>query len=247
MDWIIEVVHYFNGSQEALYNSVHLIDRYIYNSNGGVHNSDIQLIGVAAVLISTKLEEYYSANIEKLSLLTEKSCSVIEIKRMERKMLQTLNFRSYSLDPMVFLNRFITAALREDEPLFKEACQFFLDSLITKSPQWAVKTSVKCAAAVLAALVLMPNKPNPIGAEEELWQPTLQFYTEYKKEDLLSLSDQMIQNLWQVNCTKTTREKVKGITDKYKSKSRHSQFLNTEHCSEKNIQRAVSKIKAEML
>ena len=27
MDWIVEVLHYFKGSQEALYNTIHLIDR----------------------------------------------------------------------------------------------------------------------------------------------------------------------------------------------------------------------------
>ena len=93
--------------------------RYVDSADGKVNNSDVQLIGVAAVLIATKLEEYYPANINELSRLTEKSCSVKQIRKMEQQIMQALNFRSYSLDPMLFLSRFIAAAQREDDPLFK--------------------------------------------------------------------------------------------------------------------------------
>jgi len=245
MDWIIEVLHYFSGSQEALYNTVHLIDRYVISTGGNLNHDKIQLVGVAAVLLATKLEEYHPANVEELSRLTEGSCSKDTIKKMEMKMLQALSFQTYSLDPMLFLNRFIVAAQRENEPIFKEACQFFLDSFIAKKWQWAVQTSAKCAAAVLTTLVLMPNTANPIGAEEELWTPTLQFYTEFKISDIVSISQQMITNLWEVKSTKT-KQVVAGLTAKYISKSKHMQFLKTEHCSKENIERTLLIIRDDM-
>jgi len=245
MDWIIEVLHYYNGSQEALYNTIHLIDRYVHTTEGTLANSDVQLVGVAAVLIATKLEEYYAANIEDLSRLTQNSCSASSIRRMELKIMGALQFRSYSLDPMLFLNRFIVAAQREDDPMFKEACQFFLDSLIPTQAQWAVKTSVKCAAAVLTALVLMPNTPNPIQAEEELWHPTLKYYTEYRKEQLIPLSEQMIQNLWEAKSTVAPKIPCSGVKAKYCSRSKHSEFLKTVHCSEANVERAMQRIQSE--
>lgn len=246
MDWIIEVLHYYNGSQEALYNTIHLIDRYVYTTNGALSNSDVQLVGVACVLIATKLEEYYAANIEDLSRLTQNSCSTSRIRKMELKVVGALQFRSYSLDPMLFLNRFIVAAQREEDPMFKEACHFFLDSLIPVQAQWAVKTSVKCAAAVLTALVLIPNTPNPIQAEEELWHPTLKYYTEYRKEYLITLSEQMIQNLWEVKCSPNPKIPCSGVKAKYCSRSKHSEFLKTPHCSEENVQRAMLEIQSEV-
>jgi len=246
MDWIVEVLHYFKGSQEALYNTIHLIDRYVHTTQGTLPQDSVQLVGVTAVLMATKLEEYYPANIDELSRLTQNSCSAAKIRKMELQMVAALEFRSYSLDPMLLLNRFIVAAQREDDDAFKEACQFFLDSLIPTQEQWAVKTSVKCAAAVLTALILIPNTPNPIKAEEELWHPTLMHYTEYKKEYLITLSEQMIQNLWEVKCSTTPKIPCGGVRAKYCSKSRHGEFLRTPHCSGENIQRAMKKIQSEV-
>jgi len=246
MDWIVEVLHYFKGSQEALYNTIHLIDRYVHTTQGTLPQDSVQLVGVTAVLMATKLEEYYPANIDELSRLTQNSCSAAKIRKMELQMVAALEFRSYSLDPMLLLNRFIVAAQREDDDAFKEACQFFLDSLIPTQEQWAVKTSVKCAAAVLTALILIPNTPNPIKAEEELWHPTLMHYTEYKKEYLITLSEQMIQNLWEVKCSTTPKIACSGVRAKYCSRSRHGEFLNTPHCSMENIQKAMKKIQSEV-
>ena len=52
-------------------------------------------------------------------------------------------------------------------PVLQESCQFFVDSMIPNARQWAVKTSAKCAAAVLTSLVLMLNTPNPINAKKK--------------------------------------------------------------------------------
>ena len=104
--------------------------RYVHTTQGTLPQDSVQLVGVTAVLMATKLEEYYPANIDELSRLTQNSCSAAKIRKMELQMVAALEFRSYSLDPMLLLNRFIVAAQREDDDAFKEACQFFLDSLI---------------------------------------------------------------------------------------------------------------------
>ena len=99
---------------------------------------------------------------------------------------------------------------------------------------------------MLTALVLMPNTPNPIQAEEELWHPTLKYYTEYRKEYLITLSEQMIQNLWEVKCSANPRIPCSGVKAKYCSRSKHSEFLKTPHCSEENVQRARLEIQSEV-
>ena len=99
---------------------------------------------------------------------------------------------------------------------------------------------------MLTALTLIPNTPNPIKAEEELWHPTLMHYTEYKKEYLITLSERMILNLWEVKCSSTPKIPCSGVRAKYCSKSQHGEFLKTPHCSMENIQRAMRKILSEV-
>jgi len=174
MDWIIEVIHYFKGSQYTLYQTVHIIDRYVYNQCDIMRESQVQLVGCAAVLIATKLEEYYAVGLEQLESLTANSLSASKIQSMELKLLASLDFVAYSLDPMVFLNRFMLAAAPLLDPawiagggdaaaavplrekMLREAAIFFLDATITDVDLWSVATAKKCAAAVYAALALIP-------------------------------------------------------------------------------------------
>ena len=150
------------------------MDRYIWKRETSLDASNVQLVGAAAILIGTKLEEYYHANVKELWKLTANSCTPTQIKNMEMKVLQGLGFSTYSLDPVIYINRFIVAAQREEDLLFREACLLCLDCTIPFQKKWAVQTSKKSAAAIMASLALIPNRPNPIKAEEELWHPTLQ-------------------------------------------------------------------------
>ena len=63
----------------------------------------------------------------------------------------------------------------------------------------------------------------------------------------MSVSEQMIQNLYEVKFGKSVQKKVSGVLTKYKSKSKHSGFLDTHFCSEKTIQRAKLVIQSEMM
>ena len=103
------------------------MDRYIWNRETSLDASNVQLVGAAAILIGTKIEEYYHANVKELWKLTANSCTPTQIKNMEMKVLQGLGFSTYSLDPVIYINRFIVAAQREEDILFREACLLCLD------------------------------------------------------------------------------------------------------------------------
>ena len=150
------------------------MDRYIWKRETSLDVSHVQLVGCAAILIASKLEEYHHANVKELFKLTAKSCTPMQITNMEMEVLQVLGFSTYSLDPVNYINRFIVAAQREEDILFREACLLCLDCTIPFQKLWAVQTSKKSAAAIMSSLALIPNRPNPIKAEEELWHPTLQ-------------------------------------------------------------------------
>jgi len=233
-DWIIEVVHYFKAGQETLYNAVHLIDRYVTSNHNSIRHMDIQLVGATAVLLATKLEEYYAADIKMLVKLTQHSVTDRDIRRMELDIMRCLDFNTYCLDPMIFLNRFIRAAFKQEDRMFIEACCFFLDATVPVTAYWALKTSKKCAAAVYAALCLV--KPSTTS-DEPLWTPTLVYYTGYSKDRIYLLARQML-GLLEKTLAVAPGEDC-GIRVKYNSHSRHSAFLKSDHCSQTTIDNAV--------
>jgi len=247
LDWIIEVVHYFKAGQETLYNSVHLIDRYICAKYDQVVNTDIQMVGTAAVLIATKLEEYHPADIGMLSRLTDHSVSEDQIRQMELEMMLTLEFNTYCLDPMIFLHRFIRAAFRQDDRLFIEACCLLLDASITTAAYWSITTSKKCAAAVCAALALIPpesadGEPRNLNFNVDLWTPTLRYYTGYEYEQVELLGMQMLGVVEKILCLHP--EQDSGLRVKYSSVSRHQKFLSTVYCGINNLTRASQRMMA---
>jgi len=245
MDWIIEVLHYMRTSQECLYNTVHIIDRYIWKRETSLDVSHVQLVGCAAILIASKLEEYYHANVKELFKLTAKSCTPKQITNMEMEVLQVLGFASYSLDPVNYINRFIVAAQREEDILFREACLLCLDCTIPFQKLWAVQTSKKSAAAIMSSLALIPNRPNPIKAEEELWHPTLQHYTGYSYDEVVGVAIDMLDILLLAadGSISAVDRGFGGVRVKFNSQSGHSGLLTTSYLSLYNIYEAKAKLK----
>ena len=81
-----------------------------------VHAEKLQLVGITALLVASKLEEYYPADIKKLLHLTENSFSRLQVTHMERTMLKVLEFQVCSFICVHFhtpsCRRYIFQALR---------------------------------------------------------------------------------------------------------------------------------------
>ena len=83
----------------------------------------LQLVGITALWIGSKLEEYYPAELTKLTYLTEDSYTLRQILHMEGRILQLINFQLHYPDPMVFLKRFSHAAILQDGEMFFKTCR----------------------------------------------------------------------------------------------------------------------------
>jgi G2/mitotic-specific cyclin-B, other len=60
-DWIIEIHYKFNLMPETLYLIMYIVDRYL--SLQPVPRHELQLVGVAAVLIASKYEEIWAPEV----------------------------------------------------------------------------------------------------------------------------------------------------------------------------------------
>ena len=96
-------------SQECLYLTIAMVD-YVLDKRD-VDPDKLQLVGATSLWIASKAEEYYPAELSKLIYLTKDSYKPRHVLQMEEIMLRILDFNVYFPDPMVFLLRFVRAAL----------------------------------------------------------------------------------------------------------------------------------------
>lgn len=90
VDWLIDVHLKFKLLPETLFLTVNLIDRYL--SLKPMARGKLQLLGVAALLISTKYEEIYPPTCKDMVYITDNAYSKEDILAMESNVLIALDF-----------------------------------------------------------------------------------------------------------------------------------------------------------
>ena len=90
VDWLVDVHLKFKLLSETLFLTVNIIDRYLTLKQ--VQRSKLQLIGVSAMLISTKYEEIYPPTVKDFVYITDNAYSKEEVLTMESEVLVTLDF-----------------------------------------------------------------------------------------------------------------------------------------------------------
>ena len=83
---------------------MNIIDRYL--SKNLVGKEQIQVIGVAAMLIATKYEEIYPPQLKDFVYITDNNCDANDILEMEKRILFELDFDIQLTSSYRFLERF---------------------------------------------------------------------------------------------------------------------------------------------
>ena len=91
VDWLTQVQHHLKLSEETLFRTVIILDTVLWQRS--VDPDKLQLVGITAMLLASKLEEYYPVEIPKLIHLTENSYRRRHVLEMERTILVVLGFK----------------------------------------------------------------------------------------------------------------------------------------------------------
>ena len=102
IDWIIEVHFQFNLRQETLYMTISIIDTYL--SFHFISRKELQLLGIACLLISCKSQEIYYPPQSKFIEVTDGAYNKEEMLKMEKDILKKLNFNIVYPTPNDFYN-----------------------------------------------------------------------------------------------------------------------------------------------
>ena len=90
IDWLIDVHYKFCLTDETLFMTILIIDRYI--SHKQVSKLQFQLLGITALLLSCKHEEIILPKIEDFIYITDNAYSKEDVINMENDILDLLNF-----------------------------------------------------------------------------------------------------------------------------------------------------------
>jgi len=118
IEWVIDVQRKFRLLPETLFVAVQICDRYL--STVKCKKSDLHLIGVTSILISTKYEEIYPPEMHELISVSENKFKKAEVLAMEFKMLLALDFDFTQPSIYRFLERFrkISILQNDDQAFF---------------------------------------------------------------------------------------------------------------------------------
>ena len=100
IDWLIDVHHKFRFSDETLFMTVFIIDRYL--SVNQITKLKLQLLGITSLLIACKHEEIDLPKIDDFIYITDNAYVKDEVIRMENYVLKVLNFELLYPSPIKF-------------------------------------------------------------------------------------------------------------------------------------------------
>ena len=100
IDWLIEVHYKFGFTDETLYMTVSIIDRYL--SGNFISKKNLQLLGITALFISCKHEEIDLPKINDFTYITNNAYEKEEVVNMENDVLKYLKFNLLFPSPIKF-------------------------------------------------------------------------------------------------------------------------------------------------
>ena len=100
IDWLIDVHFKFGFTDETLFMTTSIIDRYL--SVNQISRTNFQLLGITALMIATKHEEIDLPKIGDFIYITDNAYVKEEVIKMEQDVLSTLNYFFLYPSPIKF-------------------------------------------------------------------------------------------------------------------------------------------------
>ena len=145
IDWLIDVHSKFNFKEETLYITIYIIDTYL--SLEKIERSNFQLLGVTSLFIACKQNEILFRKLKEYSYITDYAYTEDDIRKMENKILQTLNFNILFPSSLTFYEiLFNKLNLYNDKKKFNFG-QFLMESF------YLDENSLKYSASTIACAI----------------------------------------------------------------------------------------------
>eukprot|EP00049_Salpingoeca_infusionum_P010508 m.180920 g.180920 ORF g.180920 m.180920 type:complete len:352 (+) comp14660_c2_seq2:607-1662(+) len=213
VDWLVEVGNRFELLQETVYMTIDIVDRYL--SVEQTSRRKLQLVGVTAMLLASKFEEMFPPEVGDFVYISDNAYTREEILSMERKMLETLNFRLGKPLALHFLRRDSKAG--HADATMHTVAKYLMELTLCQSTMLQFKASEIAAAATYVA--------REIVGEPDVWTKTIEAYSTYTLDSITP-------------CIEALRAVLKGSIDSrqqaVRSKFAKSKFMRISQLPELN-------------
>ena len=120
LEWLFELHIKFKLSQETFLLTINIIDRYL--SIKKINRNKLQLLGIASMFISCKIEEIYIPKLNDFIYFTDFAYKINEMIEMEFDILNSLDFNINFASSLSFLNMFKNLYFKINENMNSFCC-----------------------------------------------------------------------------------------------------------------------------
>ena len=156
-DWLMDVNLNFGFSEETLVLAYTLIDRYL--SIKAVEIEELQLVGIACLLLSSKQNEIIFRRIKEFSFVSNNTYSVKQIKKCEHDVICALNFDILTPTALSFFELLSTyLGFRQEPDKFNLGLLLLQSFLMSQKSLYFSPSSIACSCCyIVMKLFNMPN------------------------------------------------------------------------------------------
>jgi len=216
LDWLVDVQQQFKLLQETLYLTVSIIDRFMSVDGKGIQRNMLQLVGVSAMFLASKMEEIYAPELADFVYITDNAYSAEQVRCMERRIVKTLNYSFGEPLSINFLRRFSKAG---DVDVSQHAmAKYVLEAMLLDYSLVRLPASERAALSLYLSLHLLNR-----DGDEFVWSKSLEHYSSYSSEFLQEKVSLVKESLKKVHLGKYT-----AVRQKYSSKMMHKIALHTD-------------------
>ncbi|RAL41108.1 hypothetical protein DM860_008806 [Cuscuta australis] len=181
INWLIEVHLKFDLMQETLFLMVTVLDQYI--SQVCIKKNELQLVGLTALLLASKYEDFWHPRIMDLLSVSAESYTREQMLGMEKAVLKKLMFRLNAPTPYVFMLRFLRASQADKK--FGHLAFFLVELCLVEDEALNYKPSLICASAIYVARCTLHMTPT--------WTPMLESHARYEESQLSDCAEMILR------------------------------------------------------
>ncbi|XP_002311288.4 putative cyclin-B3-1 [Populus trichocarpa] len=181
INWLIEVHFKFELMPETLYLMVTLLDRYL--SQAQIKKNELQLVGLTALFLASKYEDFWHPRIKDLISISAESYSRDQMLLMEKLLLKKLKFRLNEPTPYVFMLRFLKAA--QSEMKLEHLAFYLIELCLVEYKALKFKPSMLCASAIYVARSTLQMVP--------AWTPLLARHAHYQVSQMRDCAEMILR------------------------------------------------------
>ncbi|XP_019734132.1 G1/S-specific cyclin-E2 isoform X2 [Hippocampus comes] len=117
LDWLLEVSEVYCLHRQTAYLAQDFFDRFMLTQED-VNKDYLQLIGITALFIASKIEEIYPPKIGEFAYVTDGACDSWDIRRTELHILKALDWNLCPETPISWLKLYAQVEAQKDDENF---------------------------------------------------------------------------------------------------------------------------------